>query len=103
MLSFGMLLDRASRMAVRKRGFPLGSAPPRRAATVISRRMRENSLPRRASVAAFLCLIVLHLLWPDMEAPEREFEGSRFYRRRPPGGQGAFNPLKIKRFSGFRD
>ena len=37
-----------------------------RAATVISLSNLVNALPRRASVTAFLCLIVAHLLWPDM-------------------------------------
>src|SRR5947209_16345388 len=71
MLSPGTLLDRASSRAARSRGLPLGSPPPRRAATVISLRILLNILPRRASVAAFLCLIVLHLLWPDMDGSWR--------------------------------
>src|SRR3712207_67075 len=28
-----------------------------------------NSLPRRASTTAFLCLVVAHLEWPDMRFP----------------------------------
>src|SRR5215218_4813203 len=82
MLSPGTLFERASRRAVRSRGLPLVSAPPRRAATVISLRIFENILPRRRSVVAFLCLIVLHLLWPDM--------GLGFYT-------GAVNLSKIRR------
>src|SRR6185436_9045784 len=66
MLSFGMLLAFASAMAARRRGLPLGSPPPMRAATVSSLRMRVKSLPRLASAAPFLCLMVLHLLWPDI-------------------------------------
>src|SRR5215218_3317073 len=68
MLSFGMLFDFASAIAARRRGLPAGSPPPMRAATVISLRMRVKILPRLASAAPFLCLMVLHLLWPDMEA-----------------------------------
>ena len=33
---------------------------------VISRMRRVKILPRLASVAPFLCLIVAHLEWPDM-------------------------------------
>src|ERR1051325_7879251 len=74
MLSFGMLLAFASATAARSRGLPFGSPPPRRAATVISFRMRVKILPRFASAAPFLCLIVLHLLWPDMETPLGEYQ-----------------------------
>ena len=52
-------------MAVRRRGFISGS-PPLRAAIMISLMMRVNILPRFASVAAFLCLMVAHLEWPDI-------------------------------------
>ena len=65
MLSEGMLTALAARMAVRRRGLPSGS-PPLRAAMVISLMMRVNAFPRLASVAAFLCLMVAHLEWPDM-------------------------------------
>ena len=67
MLSFGMLWLRAASTAVRRRGLALMSPPPRRAATVISLISLVKSLPRLASLAAFLCLIVLHLEWPDMD------------------------------------
>ena len=40
-----------------------------RAATVISWMRRVKILPRLASVAAFLCLMFAHLLWPAMVAP----------------------------------
>src|SRR5205085_9249478 len=66
MLSFGMLFAFASAMAARSRGLPSGSPPPSRAAMVISLRMRVKTLPRLASAAPFLCLMVLHLLWPDI-------------------------------------
>src|ERR1051325_9395830 len=67
MLSLGMLLAFASATAARRRGLPLMSPPPMRAATVISLRMRVKIFPRLASAAPFLCLMVLHLLWPDIE------------------------------------
>src|SRR5688572_19958827 len=66
MLSFGMLLALASATAARRRALELTSPPPMRAATVISLMMRVKTFPRFASAAPFLCLIVLHLLWPDM-------------------------------------
>src|SRR5262245_49050791 len=67
MLSDGMLFCRATVTAVRSRGLAFTSPPPMRAATVISLMNFVNSLPRRASFWAFLCLIVLHLEWPDMD------------------------------------
>src|SRR5204862_5063621 len=90
MLSFGMLFAFASAMAARRRGLPMGSPPPMRAATVISLRMRVKTLPRFASAAPFLCLMVLHLLWPDMEmllrlsgrsGRPRRSQGGRLYQR----------------------
>src|SRR5688572_14706015 len=66
MLSAGMLTDFASAMIVRSRGLLSGSPPPARAATVSSLMIRVNTLPRLASAAPFLCLIVCHLEWPDM-------------------------------------
>src|SRR5437899_1137394 len=87
MLSVGMLFWRAVVTAVRSRGFALRSPPPSRAATVISLMNLVKSLPRRASLSAFLCLIELHLEWPDMarcpavpQAPRRvnhESQGER--------------------------
>src|SRR5436309_1840096 len=79
----------------------IATPPPRRAATVISLGMRVKILPRLASAAPFLCLMVLHLLWPDIgDAPlkcgvayavfggddynrvprSRGYAGSRFFR-----------------------
>src|SRR5689334_13586318 len=76
MLSVGMLFCRAVVTAVRRRGFALMSPPPSRAATVISLMNFVKSFPRRASFSAFLCLIELHLEWPDMgkqfQVPQRE-------------------------------
>src|SRR5688500_19915634 len=66
MFSAGMLAALASPMIVRRRGFISGSPPPARAATVNSLMRRVKILPRLASAAPFLCLIVCHLEWPDM-------------------------------------
>src|SRR5918999_4019175 len=65
-LSAGMLTDFASAMIVRSRGLLSGSPPLARAATVSSLMMRVKTLPRLASAAPFLCLMVCHLEWPDI-------------------------------------
>src|ERR1700730_14115283 len=56
----------ASRIALRSRALPSGSPPPERAATVISLMNFVNSLPRLASSAPFLCLILCHFECPDI-------------------------------------
>src|SRR3954467_2452314 len=71
MLSAGMLTDFASAMIVRRRGLVSASPPPFLAATVNSLMMRVKILPRLASAAPFLCLIVCHLEWPDMRNPRK--------------------------------
>src|SRR5512140_2496975 len=77
MLSLGMLFALASATAARRRGLPSASPPPSRAAMVISLMMRVKTLPRFASAAPFLCLMVLHLLWPDMRGCSLELERQR--------------------------
>src|SRR5262245_41024593 len=47
----------------------LGSPPPLRAAMMIARLSLLQSLPRLASMAPFLCLIVAQWEWPDMAPP----------------------------------
>src|SRR3954452_6296789 len=47
-------------------GLPATSPPPIRAATSMFLISLANILPRRASMTAFLCLVVAHLEWPDM-------------------------------------
>src|SRR3954451_25043286 len=66
MVSFGILPAFATRMALRRRALASGSPPPVRAATVISLINFVNSLPRLASSAPFLCLILCHLECPDI-------------------------------------
>src|SRR5688500_16401810 len=66
MLSAGMFTALALSTAVRRRGFELGSPPPRRAAIDISRMILVKVLPRLASRAPFLCLIDAHLECPDI-------------------------------------
>src|SRR2546429_9087270 len=55
----------------------LGSPPPCRAAMMIARLNLLHSLPRLASTAPFLCLIVAQCEWPDMVSPSRK-EGVTF-------------------------
>src|SRR5581483_222950 len=66
MLSAGMFSDFAARIAVRRRGLESGSPPLMRAATDISLMILVKILPRFASAAPFLCLMVAHLEWPDI-------------------------------------
>src|SRR5436305_13318023 len=65
MLSFGIEYDLAFSIAFWSARFAAGSPPPSFAATMIARDSFENSFPRFASAAPFLCLIDDHLLCPD--------------------------------------
>src|SRR5215204_4098378 len=65
MLSFGIELSRAFWIAVARVALASGSGPPSLAATMIARESLEKSLPRFASAAPFLCLMLDHLLCPD--------------------------------------
>src|SRR2546421_5832159 len=69
-----MFAPLASEMALRSRALPSGSPPPVRAATEISLISLVKSLPRLASRAPFLCLIVCHFECPDIdEFPDESF------------------------------
>src|SRR6187402_427881 len=81
MLSFGIELSRAFWIAVARVALPSGSAPPSRAATMIARESFEKSLPRLASAAPFLCLMLDHLLCPDMHLLPDEIEKSLVHAR----------------------
>src|SRR5215813_4177757 len=85
MVSLGMLWARAASTAVRSRGLALTSPPPRRAETVISLMSFVKIFPRLASLAAFLCLIVLHLEWPDIERLRTRQPSLREYHMAPTG------------------
>src|SRR3954470_8299551 len=74
MLSFGTEVFFAFWMASYSVGLPAGSPPPVRAATSMFLTSLANSLPRLASIPAFLCLVVAHLEWPLTDSPH--------YRRR---------------------
>src|SRR6185436_13066237 len=69
MLSCGMLTSFAVSMAAFSRMLPLGSPPPALAATVISRRILEKSLPRCTSALPFLRLICDQRECPDIVSP----------------------------------
>src|SRR6266571_1920923 len=66
-LSAGILTPLASWIALRNRGLPSASPPPIRAAMVISLMSFVNMRPRFASMAPFLCLMLCHLEWPDID------------------------------------
>src|SRR5262245_45995401 len=69
-LSAGIFSVLASAIAFLRRGFPSGSPPPIRAAMVISLMNLVKARPRLESIAAFLCLILCHLEWPDIDTPQ---------------------------------
>src|SRR5215510_4574301 len=64
-----MFASLADSIAALRRMLALGSPPPFRAATVISRRIFEKSLPRWTSVLPFLRLICDHRECPDIVLP----------------------------------
>ena len=66
MFLFGTELFFAFWMASKSVGLPAGSAPPVRAATSMFLISFAKSLPRLASITAFLCFVVAHLEWPDI-------------------------------------
>src|ERR1700727_1306883 len=70
MLSAGMFSALAAATAVRRRGF-FSTSPLLLAAMLISLIRRVKILPRLASSAPFLCLIVAHFEWPDMREPRK--------------------------------
>src|SRR5437667_12764581 len=67
MLSAGMFSSLASDTAFLSLGLPSTSPPPIRAAIVISLMSLVNMRPRLASMAPFLCLMLCHLEWPDID------------------------------------
>src|SRR5579859_3076762 len=96
MLSLGTEFFLAFWMASYRVGLPAGSPPPVRAATSTFLIRRANSLPRLASITAFLCLVVAHFEWPDItppstvpvpRAPDPRRGGVRADHRRAPGGR----------------
>src|SRR3954449_8066065 len=69
MLSLGIEASRAFWTASARAALPSMSPPPSLAATVTARASLVNSLPRRESTIAFLCLIEAHLECPDIRSP----------------------------------
>src|SRR5919204_3086430 len=84
MFLFGTELFLAFWMASYRVGLPSGSAPPVRAATSMFLISFAKSLPRLASITAFLCFVVAHLEWPDIcLSPSRNqslYERQRSYK-----------------------
>src|SRR5579884_1440344 len=112
MFSLGMFSALAAAIAARRRGLESGSPPPSRAAMVISRMSLVKILPRRASAAAFLCLMVAHFECPDIVLPRRGETGcsllaqaslaqapaaEKLSARRVPGRSGVkANPVGVR-------
>src|SRR6478752_8271421 len=69
MLSLGTEVFLAFCTASTSVGLPERSAPPVLAATSMFLMSLANDLARRASMTAFLCLVVAHLECPDTGAP----------------------------------
>src|SRR3954468_11220941 len=69
-------------------GFPARSPPPVRAATSMFLISFAKSLPRLASMTAFLCFVVAHLLWPLIApaSPSRRSTHGCVRRRSVPDG-----------------
>src|SRR4029079_4733980 len=85
-VSFGMLTSRALSTAVRRRGLPLMSPPPRRAEIVSSLMTLVQSFDFFESEASFLCLILDQRLWPDMAG--NFYHNPRFSGRAGAGRRG---------------
>src|SRR5438270_12499278 len=64
-----------------------GSPPPCRAAMMIARLSLLNSLPRLASMAPFLCLMVAQWECPDMARPPQSGVFSSYACERLPAGK----------------
>src|SRR5690606_16193080 len=77
MLSLGILAAVALSQARRRRGLASGSGPPARAATVISRMILVQSLPRFASWRPLRCWMFAHLLCPAIKFPQIAEIGSK--------------------------
>src|SRR3954452_21626012 len=93
MLSLGTELDLALATASASVGLPAGSPPPVRAATSMFLISFANSLPRLASITAFLCFVVAHLEWPLIGvAPSQSPRTARAPARRRPTPDGTTWP-----------
>src|SRR5581483_11680550 len=79
MLSIGTDVLRAFWMASYRVGLPSGSPPPVRAATSMFLMSLANSLPRLASMTAFLCLVVAHLECPLNDSSLRHLMPARLH------------------------
>src|SRR3954453_23549809 len=92
MLSLGTEVFFAFWMASYSVGLPAGSPPPVRAATSMFLISFAKGLPRRASITAFLVLVVAHLEWPLMADPSRSGRTARAPVRHPSSRGGTTWP-----------
>src|SRR5699024_9342273 len=116
MLSLGTEVFLAFWIASNSVGLPAGSPPPIRAATSTFLTSLANILPRLASFAAFLCLVVAHFEWPaigqslslhEMSHLARPVRGRRCFGVCPPilggaAGRGAHASVRRARPRGGR-
>src|ERR1700684_3103858 len=98
-LSAGMFSDLAASIAPRRRGLESGSPPPFFAAMLISLIRRVKILPRLASSAPFLCLIVAHFEWPDMARPRMKDLDWRGIRPKRESLAASINPQAKRDYS----
>src|SRR5918911_3647237 len=96
MLSFGTEFFFAFWIASYSVGLPIGSPPPMRAATSTFLIKRAKSLPRLASMTAFLCLVVAHFEWPDISNPPLTLAGPAHHRHEVPVQTGVAGELGVE-------
>src|SRR4051794_28768510 len=100
MVSLGTLAPRALSIAVRRRGLLVGSPPPL-AETVISLISLVHPFDFFESARAFLCLMVDHRLWPDIQftSAEESFSTSAIadvgYSRRAASSDSSVQQARI--------
>src|SRR3978361_1130959 len=93
MLSLGTEDFLAFWTASKRVGLPERSPPPVRAATSMFLIILAKSLPRLASIPAFLCLVVAHLEWPLTGSPRsRSSPPSAAWPQYPPMCSHARSP-----------
>src|SRR5262245_15074298 len=83
-------------------GLPAGSEPPVRAATSTYLISFASSLPRRASITAFLCLVVAHFEWPDIDRSSTALSTRALSARRAAPVRRRGPSLRRTRAPGYR-
>src|SRR5216683_4531417 len=101
MLSFGMLCERAVKIALRSRGFAAGSPPPVFAAMLISLESLLKRLPRFASIAPLNRLTFDHLLCPAIGVRSFDYVKNCLTKNiREPNRNGAPRDLAKRQING---